>query len=121
MVYASDGKGDGHHINLYSLLLEPLREGLNKGWDGIGREGCTDSLRSFRNPSFQPLFLPLSLLGCCPLHTPVNTFCNPQFKVRILEALLVIITSSTLPLFSCQLPIGYTVIGSWHICPHTVA
>lgn len=40
MAHGSDVKGDGPHIHLYSLVLEPLREGLNKGWDGVGGEGC---------------------------------------------------------------------------------
>lgn len=40
-------------------------------------------LRSFRNPSFQLLFLPFCLLGFCSLCVPVNTFRKIQFKARV--------------------------------------
>lgn len=42
-----------------------------------------DPLRSFRNPSFQLLFLPFCLLGFCSLYAPVNTFRKIQFKARV--------------------------------------
>lgn len=58
MTYASDVKGDGPCLHLYSLLLEPLREGLNKGWDGVGGGRVCGFTQVF-----QGLELPSSLLA----------------------------------------------------------
>lgn len=58
MAYASDVKEDGPCLHLYSLLLEPLREELNKGWDGVGGGRVHGFTQVLQEPK-----LPASLLA----------------------------------------------------------
>lgn len=98
MAYASDVKGDGPGLHLYFLFLEPLREELNKDWDGVGGgrvRGFTQVLQGPTLPASLPALLSTWMLSL--MHSCAYTFCSPQFKVSVSEALPTIITSSTLP------------------------
>lgn len=58
MAYASDVKGDGSCLHLCSLLLAPLREGLNECWDGVGGGRVYGFTQVLQEPKF-----PASLLA----------------------------------------------------------
>lgn len=67
VAHTSGVKGGGPSLHLYSLLLEPLREELNKYWDGVeGRwvYGLTQVLQESKLPAS---LLALCLLGCYSL------------------------------------------------------
>lgn len=56
MAHASDVKGGGPCPHLYSLLLQPTGEGLNKFWDRVEEGGVYEFTHILQKPKL-PTFL----------------------------------------------------------------